>query len=1154
MGEGLRIHLFGEPHFEHRGAAHAFAAPPKTLPLLAFLLLHRNAPVARETIATALWPESDREESLANLRRHLHYLNKALPQDASQVPWISASTRAVCWNVSAPYWLDVEVFEAQSQDRQYRAHAVRLYSGDLYERCADDWMFFERERLRSLQMSNLALLAADARARKAYLQALQYAQLMLALDPWREDALRSVLEIRGLLGDTAGALAEYERFAARLNAELGVGPSEETAQIYARLRRSGARGTAHGSETADETQPLAGRKNELAMLADEWQRARQGRSHLFLIGGEAGVGKSTLLEALAGIARNDDAQVLRGAAATDMPYQAFVDVLRHLPDATPTLHDIANRQPASSDDRLQFFDAIAQVLERAAARPTLVLLEDLHLAGAATLDLLRYLLGRLRDSPVLFAASYREHEIDRSHPLRAIRRQLARSGELSHLAVTPLDRQSAYDLLRSRASRPLTDESMNHIYEAADGNPLFMIEALHQLAQGDFERLPASVATMVHARLDSLNAQARMVAETAAVAGRQCTVELVAQTAGMREGEALRAFDELTERHIVRECMRTEPGEFTFVHDIVRQAVYEHIPAQARRRKHARLGRVLQELHARDLPEHAGVLARHFEQGGLHDEATQMYACAAEAALRLYALEEAQYCALKVRDLSGDPSAQARALFIIDSVARSRGARAERTDALQALGPIVAALAPGLQAEFWFRRAELLAVTNDPRAEEALEQLRAAAGGDACLHARFLLLRGEYLHQHGKHDEAMAELREAQRLFEEAGDVQSALACYPTWLAASISSGELGPEVIERITHAEDLTDPRTAALTASARSSALYNYDPSGGYAAAEDMLHAARQAGDRGLEALAQRKLGNHAAQLNRLSTSESHLRLSAELTLASGHPYNIAAIRVDQMQVANRASHYKAAYEFYEEAFAAARACGSLDLQVRAQVYRCDADVLAGNFESAFENVRPLLEKAECAGLGGILPGIIYLLGTLQVGLESPVRGIDTILRARKIYSRFRINHANYPAILGLAYLCAGDVPRAQECARDLRDQKADVARLFYWPQASLWAAAQLFHFLGRGEDALEFAQAAYERYGEMLAGLHEGPMRDAFLIYRFNRAIVALHERGAWAGDPLKTWFSDWNVGDLSADDPPNRILAPHDEKPKPRAQR
>lgn len=1152
MGEGLRIHLFGEPHFEYRGSPHAFSAPPKTLPLLAYLLLHRSAPVARETIAAALWPESEHGESLANVRRHLHYLAKALPPAEPGVPWIAAKTRSVCWNAASPYWLDVEVFETESQDQRYRAHAVRLYSGDLYERCADEWMFFERERLRSVQMSNLAQLCADARDRKSYLQALQYAQLMLALDPWREDALRSVIEIRGLLGDHSGALAEYERFAQRLKEELGVAPSEDSAQLYERLRRAGASGAANAAESSAESHPLIGRRNELAMLSEEWHRARQGHARALLIGGEAGVGKTTLLDALANVARSEGASVLRGAAAANAPYQAFVDILRAV-SGSP-LHEIAQQQPGSGDDRLQFFETIARLLERAAERPALVLIEDLHLAGAASVDLLRYLIARLQNAPIMFAASYREYEVDRAHPLRAMRRQLARNGQLSHLAVTPLDRQSARELLRSRARRPLAEDALERIYEAADGNPLFMIETLHQFAQSTIDAIPESIATIVRERLTSLDAHAKAVAEAAAVAGRQCSVELVSQVTGLREGETLRAFEDLLDRHIVRECIGSESGEFTFVHDIVRQSVYEQIPQDALRRRHARLGLVLQELYDGHIAELAGIVARHLELGGLDAAAADMYAAAAGEALRVYALEEANYCASKARELSVQPQIQARALLIMDSVARSRGTPVERAKILQALEIFETVLPQETQTELLFRRSEVLTATSSAQAPQALEALRAAVEREPSLRPRFLLVSGGYRQQRGEHAEAIAELKHAQQLFHERGDMQGVLTSYAAWLDASISSGELTPRTIEQIGDVGDVSDPRTAALLAFARGRALFNYNPAAAYAAGEEMLAYAQSADDRWLEALAYRTMGCSGSHLNRFSLADAHLHRAADSILASGQPFHVAMVRYHQMALANRAAWIAAAREYAEEGIAAARACGSIDLEVRCGLNLAETDIAAGELESAFARLHPLHETAMRHGLGGVQPAIDTLLGALQVGFEAPERGIDTLLRARERSMRFGISGLHYYTLLGLAYLCAGDLAAAHRCADELRGGVAELRSGYYIPQVYLWGCAQLLHFLERHDEATEFAHASYERYDEMLGTLNDGAMRDAFLAYRFNRAIVALHEHGTWAPDPMRSWFQCWNVGDMRANDYPRPVRATRNEKRKAGAHR
>lgn len=1121
MGASLRIHLFGEPRFEYGGVLHPFNAPPKTLPLIAFLLLRRHTQVARSVIAAALWPDSEHAEALANVRRHLHYAGKALPP-ADGRPWILADARSVVWNSAAPYWLDIEVFESESQEHRFRAHAAHLYSGDLFERCADEWIYFDRERLRSLQMSNLALLTADARARNAYLQALQYAQLMLALDPWREDALRSVVDIRALLGDRSGAAAEYERFAQRLQNELGVSPSEESLRLYERIRAKPEDAASSWRARASDA-PIIGRANERAMLAEEWQRAAQGRGRLLLVGGEAGVGKTALVESLAAQAAGEGALVLRGGAGPEAPYQVFVDVVRDAGGST--LAELASSGASSEGARLHFFDAIAALLERTAQKPLLVILEDLHEADAATLDLLRYLTAQLRTSPVLFAGTYREDEVGRTHPLRSLRRQLARAGRLSHLALSALDRESVAELVRSRVQRQMDDAVIERLYEATGGNPLFLTELLHQFSDHDAAAIPPSVASIVERRLSSLSAAARDIAETAAVTGRACTAELAAEVTGLCEAEALAAFEELAERHIVRES--SGATTFTFVHDIVRDAIYRQIPEKALRRRHERVGAAMRDLHADEFQKVAGAVARHLERGGRNEEAAQAYAYAAESALRVYALDEARHCAERAAQLTADAVLRARALLAVELFAATRGRREQQREILEALAALEAQLPEDLKIEAAFRRAEFLIAANDKQAEAALAALEPYVERKPELRARFLQASGEALRQRGLHQQAAGHLREAWETLNERGEKQRAIECYAALLDLSITSGSLQRSVIDETRAAlHDDGDPRTAALIAYARGRALFNYDPAGSLAAGEEMLEAARLADDRWLEALAHRIVGCSAGHLHLLSLCERHLRRSSEFVMAAGRPFDIAVARYHQIQMANRAAFTRAAYEFGEDGSAAARACGSADLEVRIQSNLMDSDVAEGDLERAMRRGLPIIEQARRFSLGGILPAILYLQGTLKVSLESPQAGIETMLEARSLTARFGIDLSHYPAVLGLAYLCAGDASAARQYAAELTGIEA-LAAQFFLPHVYLWAAAHLLHFLERHDAARLYAQAAYRRYLQILENITDGPMREAFLAYRFNRAIVALQERGTWAPEPMSAFFVPWN---------------------------
>ena len=145
---------------------HELATLPRTWPLWAYLLLHRSHPVKRETLAFTLWPDEPEASARANLRRHLHDLKRILPPPAgsSGPDWLLVDARTIQWNPECDYWLDVMEFERLSGSADTLAEAVALYEGDFLESSYDDWLFYERERLRDLYLADLSQLTMRSRA------------------------------------------------------------------------------------------------------------------------------------------------------------------------------------------------------------------------------------------------------------------------------------------------------------------------------------------------------------------------------------------------------------------------------------------------------------------------------------------------------------------------------------------------------------------------------------------------------------------------------------------------------------------------------------------------------------------------------------------------------------------------------------------------------------------------------------------------------------------------------------------------------------------------------------------------------------------------------------------------------------------------------
>jgi predicted ATPase/DNA-binding SARP family transcriptional activator len=288
----LDVRLLGAVELSFDGAPVRFAAPPRAQALLALLVLRRR-PLARDAVAFTLWPDAPEEEAQANLRRHLYALGKTLPA-AGAAPWLIADKKSVSWNASAQARVDVVEFERLARADETLDEAVRYYRGAFLAGVDDDWVEPERERLRELALDALARLTARERDP---LRAAGYAQQLLRIDPWREDALRDLMRLRHASGDRAGALREYRDFAERLRVEMGVEPMPETTAFYERIA-SGSAPLPLRVEAAVEARrtnlpapatPLLGR----AGTVEELRRAL-GETRLLTLVGTGGVGKTRL--------------------------------------------------------------------------------------------------------------------------------------------------------------------------------------------------------------------------------------------------------------------------------------------------------------------------------------------------------------------------------------------------------------------------------------------------------------------------------------------------------------------------------------------------------------------------------------------------------------------------------------------------------------------------------------------------------------------------------------------------------------------------------------------------------------------------------------------------------------------------------------------
>ncbi|MDQ2992119.1 MAG: AAA family ATPase, partial [Candidatus Eremiobacteraeota bacterium] len=675
----LTIRLFGGAHFADGDRPISLVALPKSLPLLGYLLLNAGRAVPRDRLAYALWPDETESDARSNLRRHLYRLVRALPPASPGGPWILTDAKTVRWNTDSSFACDVVSFEALSADPSTREAAAALYTGDVLAGLDEPWLPAERERLGALQDVNLAHAIANNHERRDYPAAIAFAQMRLALDPFDERSVRALMTLRSEAGDRSGALAEYEGFAETLYDELGARPMPETSVLCDRISAGEALArnpaAAPAQERASDRLPFVGRDRDLGELETAWSAATRGRGGAVLIGGEAGIGKSRLVGEFARVVEAQGGSVFFGTTAPEetRPYQAVAEALR---DALPVLLDadieplwlstlaalvpeIAARRPEldrppaldERKDRARLFEAVARAIEACArTRPRLIVLEDLHWASGATLELVEYLARRSSSMRALFALTARD-DLARSHPLQRILRDLTRAEIARTIPLRPLSREDVMTLLARRGETDAEATSAAvWLYARTEGNPLFLRLALGTEAAEAFD---GGIDAVIATRFAGVGEDARALAEAAAIVGQGFDVEIVREVCGWTQAAVHDALDELIDRQMIREATVSQHTDYAFSHHLLWLHVYGAIPADRRARGHRRAARALDDTAA-GRPELARSVARHYDAAGIPDRAAVHYGRAAEHAARLCANDDAIAAATRAFELAAD--------------------------------------------------------------------------------------------------------------------------------------------------------------------------------------------------------------------------------------------------------------------------------------------------------------------------------------------------------------------------------------------------------------------------------------------------------------------------------------------------------------------
>ena len=436
---------------------------------------------------------------------------------------------------------------------------------------------------------------------------------------------------------------------------------------------------------------LVGREGELAQLQQWWAQARQGQRQVVFLTGEAGIGKTTLVDAF--VAQVVAAEAVwcgqgqcieqYGAGEAYLPVLEALGRLCHAPGAdqlllrlrahaptwlvqmpwllSPADHEALRHELRGATQARMLRELGAWIEAVTVETPLVLVLEDVHWSDAATLDVVAWVARRQEPARLLLVGTYRPVEVlTRGHPLRDVQQALQLHGHCAELPLACLSEAAVAAYLTRRVpGYPEPAALARRIHQRTDGNPLFMVHVVEELLtqdhvvaqqgcwglrttpEADVVRVPDGIRQMLALQLDRLPRAAQRLLEAASVAGAAFAAASVA--AGVARDVVT------TEEHCERLAQRqqllrpagtvswpdgTVTGRYEFIHALYQNVVYDQIAAARRVRLHQRIGARLEEAYGAHAGDVAAELAMHFDQGRDVPRAIHYLQQAGENALR----------------------------------------------------------------------------------------------------------------------------------------------------------------------------------------------------------------------------------------------------------------------------------------------------------------------------------------------------------------------------------------------------------------------------------------------------------------------------------------------------------------------------------------